>query len=198
MDINAGPDNSYSSNFTLDGESLYFFATSAETGTEVWLINDKASLPQVIDIVPGEPSSFPSFLGFADGLYLNSQRGNYRLSGTTATLVSDYPRRSMLPIQGIANRLYFHTHAGDLSFYDGTNIQTVRTFGNVATLLGTTNESVLFIADDGISGLSIWKSDGTNAGTLFVLDPEPGTVSSSRFTYKHQWQSCLLYQRQFF
>ncbi len=181
MDINLGPADSYPAHFTMDGESLYFIATSQITGSEVWLINGTNSLPQVIDIFPGELSPSPNYFTFADGLYLNTLKGNYRLNGADTTVIPGDPNTtfsSPAPIQGQANRLYFYTYGGDLNFFDGTNVQDVRSFERVSTFLGTASGNVLFVADDQISGLSIWKSNGIESGTSLVLDPEPGTVGS--------------------
>jgi ELWxxDGT repeat protein len=37
---------------------------------------------------------------------------------------------------------------------------------------------VLFIGDDGVSGKEIWRSDGTEAGTVLVADLRPGSIGS--------------------
>src|SRR5258705_13807542 len=36
-----------------------------------------------------------------------------------------------------------------------------------------------FVADDGISGRELWRSDGTDAGTMLVKDINPGLLSSN-------------------
>jgi ELWxxDGT repeat protein len=46
--------------------------------------------------------------------------------------------------------------------------------GNLTNVNGT----LFFAADDGIHGLELWKSDGTEAGTVMVKDIHPGPASS--------------------
>ena len=43
------------------------------------------------------------------------------------------------------------------------------------------NNIVYFLADDGIHGTELWRSDGTGAGTFMVIDLEPGAASSFLF-----------------
>ena len=40
--------------------------------------------------------------------------------------------------------------------------------------------SLLFAADDGVSGVELWKSDGTDVGTLLVKDVCAGSCSGLR------------------
>jgi ELWxxDGT repeat protein len=46
--------------------------------------------------------------------------------------------------------------------------------GNLTNVNGT----LFFAADDGVHGLELWKSDGTEAGTVMVKDIHPGPASS--------------------
>lgn len=39
-------------------------------------------------------------------------------------------------------------------------------------------DRLFFLADDGVVGHELWRSDGTPAGTMLVRDIEPGSVSS--------------------
>ncbi|HMP80329.1 MAG TPA: hypothetical protein PKD54_12820, partial [Pirellulaceae bacterium] len=44
-----------------------------------------------------------------------------------------------------------------------------------ANLFTNVNNTVFFRANDGASGLELWKSDGTSAGTTLVKDIRPGS-----------------------
>ena len=47
-----------------------------------------------------------------------------------------------------------------------------------ARYLTAAGDTLYFTADDGIHGLELWKSDGTEAGTVMVKDLWPGNDSS--------------------
>ena len=42
-------------------------------------------------------------------------------------------------------------------------------------------DTLFFTADDGVNGNELWKSDGTEAGTVLVKDINPGSGSSSPY-----------------
>ena len=42
--------------------------------------------------------------------------------------------------------------------------------------LGVVGETLLFNASDGVSGAELWKTDGTQAGTVLVKDINPGSA----------------------
>ena len=46
------------------------------------------------------------------------------------------------------------------------------------TLYGVVGETLLFNASDGVSGAELWKTDGTEAGTVLVKDINPGSLES--------------------
>ena len=45
--------------------------------------------------------------------------------------------------------------------------------------LTAVNNTLFFRANDGASGVELWKSDGTAAGTLFLRDINPGSANSN-------------------
>ncbi|MEJ7594583.1 MAG: hypothetical protein WKF77_23860 [Planctomycetaceae bacterium] len=180
MDINPGADDSYLSRLQLDGNSFYFEATSPAFGREVWYVRDMGSQPQVIDIAPGPASSNPTQFASSDGVFVRTDLGIRELNGSEATPLGDggfaynvYP----LPMLGDNGGLYFY--GSDLSYWDGNSIIHGRSFSLFGTFLGSVSNGVIFIADDGVTGMEIWFSDGTIGGTALVLDAETATASSS-------------------
>ena len=53
---------------------------------------------------------------------------------------------------------------------------TSSSFGN--SILQRVGTVVYFPASDGINGNELWKSDGTNAGTVMVKDITPGAANT--------------------
>ena len=75
---------------------------------------------------------------------------------------------------------------------DGTEAGTVRvkdiwpgtwpgTYGSGPNSLTNVNGTLYFVADDGTSGSELWKSDGTEGGTVRVKDIRPGSAPSDPF-----------------
>lgn len=54
------------------------------------------------------------------------------------------------------------------------NTTKVRDFVSVAKLMNVGNDLILF-ADDGTTGIEVWMSDGTEAGTFLLRDVAPGS-----------------------
>jgi ELWxxDGT repeat protein len=54
--------------------------------------------------------------------------------------------------------------------------------GSEPRQLTEVNGTLFFVANDGASGIELWKSDGTEAGTMRVKDIWPGTRGSELFS----------------
>ncbi|MFM8893398.1 MAG: ELWxxDGT repeat protein, partial [Planctomycetia bacterium] len=52
-------------------------------------------------------------------------------------------------------------------------------FSGSPQYLTAVGSTLFFVADDGVNGSELWKSDGTTAGTVLVKDIEPGSFGAS-------------------
>ena len=156
-----GSDSSPTREYVEVGSKVFFpFTDSA--GTELWASDGTApGTYRVANIAPELPpgsspqNSYPSNLTRVGNLLFFSASTNagtelWKSDGTTAgtVLVKDINPGSLIP------------------FFSETNI-----FAAAGGLL-------LFVADDGQSGLELWRSDGTEAGTVIVKDIHSGPSHS--------------------
>jgi RNA polymerase sigma factor (sigma-70 family) len=56
---------------------------------------------------------------------------------------------------------------------------TVQRFGLGGDTMAAVNGTLFFVADDGVHGYELWKSDGTEKGTALVKDIAPGAKSAN-------------------
>ncbi|MEJ7594928.1 MAG: hypothetical protein WKF77_25665, partial [Planctomycetaceae bacterium] len=189
MDINPGPEGSEPSGFYVDGAYALFSASTPDSGRELWRLNDHLTAPQLIDIAPGPANSNPSPVTSAGGVFVATYRGIFRIDDDNAILVDDSPYSNPTYerlLQGLGDKLYFFDDSfgfsggqQSLSTAYGQDISVVRSgFRSFWTFLGHTADGVLFLADDGLTGLEIWASDGTFDGTHLVRDIATGTADS--------------------
>jgi ELWxxDGT repeat protein len=204
-DINTLPDlvGSTPAEFVQIGTTMYFSATSAATGLELWKTDGTvAGTVLVKDIQDGAYGSGVRNLTNVNGtLFFSADDGvgGYELwksDGTSAgtTLVSDIQRgrggSSPSNFVALGSTLIFSANDGsngvELWQSNGTAVGTtlvrnIRT-GNVGSNPGNMTAvtgSVYFTADDGTNGVELWKTDGTNAGTVLVRNIRAGVASST-------------------
>lgn len=145
VDANAGLANA--------NNILFFAANEATGGTELWISTDESTVGRLKDIYPGTSSSSPTGFVNVDGKCYFSAIGettgaelwtsNGTVGGTSQ--VKDIQAGS------------FGSSPGDLT--------AVRGLVN-----GSTKYILYFTAFTGTAGRELWKSDGTDAGTVLVKD----------------------------
>ncbi|MFD0837359.1 ELWxxDGT repeat protein [Mariniflexile aquimaris] len=157
-DINPGGQPSYITNLTKVNNTLFFAAFDLTHGLELWKTNGTHSGTVLVkDINVGPNNSAPSRLTNVNGtLFFRADDGIngpelWKSDGTeTGTMMVKNIRPSTLN-DGIS-------HIAELT--------------SVGNLL-------FFAANDGVNDYALWKSDGTETGTVMVKDINPTTQLTS-------------------
>jgi ELWxxDGT repeat protein len=202
MIVDANPDGAtYPQGFTTVNGVVVYAATDPLHGWELWKTDGTAAGTGIVkEIEPGTSGSFPAALTPAAGLVFFGTSGifgGYGLWATDGTASGTTMLLSLVgsqlrSITGSPQYAYVVTMANAgayvLTRSDGTVAGTVQlasfspppgaTIGSIhdVTPAGT---GAFFVADDGVSGSEIWKTDGTPGGTAIALDVMPGPISSS-------------------
>jgi ELWxxDGT repeat protein len=202
-DISPGSSASSPSNLTVVGERVFFTATNAEFGLELW-VSDGTAAGTVLtkDITTGASgSTFRNLAAVGGTLYLSvedeaDERALWKSDGTTAgtVMVKNVPNGNggLNPqgLVGVGGTLYFTgtdpTTGVELWVSDGTEAGTAvfkdvntNTGSSAAQELTAAGNLLYFTAFTPSTGTELWKTDGTPEGTTLVLDISPGTASSS-------------------
>lgn len=189
--------NIYGGDYTIlkvMGNTLFFQASETSTGLELWKTDGTVANTQIVkDIFQGNGSSSPSNFASMNGiLYFRAENGPnnrelWRSDGTDVGtyLLKDIVNGSSYPsvLEVVDNKLIFSAYDNnglELWVSDGTTNGTLLLKdifpGNQSGYLEryinrqSIHGSVLFIANDGINGYSLWKTDGTANGTVMVKD----------------------------
>ncbi|WP_083680887.1 ELWxxDGT repeat protein [Archangium sp. Cb G35] len=187
------------SGLTAHGTSLYFAATEAASGSELWKSDGTAAGTLLVkELVTGSAGSKPGELfSWNGGLYFTASvstgtRSLWRSDGTAAGTVS---LKSWSETESPwFEKPHFLTPVGSALFFalpefpdDSVPQLTWRTTGTAKTTremmglwtgtrdsqartqaLAVVGDSVFFVATDETPGESLWKSDGTSAGTFLL------------------------------
>ena len=205
-DIKPGRESSMLSELTNVNGTLYFVADDGTNGKELWQSNGTPeSTVMVEDIRPGSVGSSPSDLTDCNGtLYFNASDGinGYRLwksvdgtsAGTDIVSTKVYGSEFIwvngtVLFSGFEWDATFNYVENELWKTDGTEDGTVLV-KDVETgpdsgepeYLTNVNGTVYFAGRNdysyGITGVELWKSDGTTDGTVRVKDIAPGALAS--------------------
>jgi ELWxxDGT repeat protein len=194
QDLAAGLTGSSPQNLTDVAGILYFTATDATYGTELWK-TDGTNTALVADIAAGTASSSPASLtAVGSSLYFTANDGTHGLQlwKTDGTSTAAVPGLTTTTAPGnltaVGSTLYFTAndaaHGTELWKTDGTTTALVAdiaagTASSSPSWLTNLGGTLVFAANDGTSGTELWRSDGTAAGTQMILDINAGAASSS-------------------
>lgn len=171
------------------GSTGYFTATTPASGTEVWRTDGTpAGTRMVKDLNAGAASSSPRLLGAMASLLVfrafdGLATGLFTTDGTAegTKLVDHFGATAGAALgQEFLFSVATGTNSWNLMKTDGTALGTpvIRTAfsGTPASTFAVLNGVAYFVADDGISGSEIWRSDGTAGGTYLLADLAPGSA----------------------
>jgi ELWxxDGT repeat protein len=206
-DIQPGFNGSFVSFLTALNGDVCFSADDGTHGQELWRSDGtEAGTVMVKDINPGSAGSGPAYLTNVGGtLYFSADDGTdgqelWKSDGTEAgtVMVKDINpgTAGSFPtvLTGVGNSLFFRandgTHGNELWKSNGTPAGTVMVkdinpgpadsilLNLSGPIMADVNGTLFFTATDGTSGQELWKSDGTEAGTVSLGDLNPGPASS--------------------
>jgi ELWxxDGT repeat protein len=191
--------------FARVNDILVFAANDGIHGNEIWRTDGTEEGTFMLrDIYPGGDigeHSNPDELTYSNGFIFFKARSSFSAFGlwkTDGTIANTVVVNSVINpahLEDANGTLFFNGQNFALGFElyksDGTHAgtemvkdinQTVNQFGvrqsSNPLHLTNVNGTLFFIADDGLHGKELWKSDGTEAGTVLVKDIRPGIEGS--------------------
>ena len=193
VDLNLAEIGSHPGDFTALNGQTYFFASQPEIGRGLWKTDGTAAGTQLVKELPPEQAGFEPTTLIAAGnrLYFVDYNKLWISDGTTAgtTVVprGEDAAFEYINITGTAGDRLVFTHlivdpvvnyelwstdgvsSTALAVLDAPGLQGYRETANL-------NGSLYFVADDGVHGREIWKTDGTPAGTGLMQDIVPVNI----------------------
>jgi ELWxxDGT repeat protein len=160
--INTGSASSSPSNFAHIGTTLYFAASNGtntgQFGTELYRSTTTSTGATLVrDIFTGTSSSSPTSLT-AVGTVLYFSATDTAANGAELWKSTDGTSANTTLVK---------------------NINALASTGSSISNMVDFNGVLYFSANDGVAGQELWRSDGTDAGTVMVMDINPGTSGSS-------------------
>lgn len=145
----------------LNNAQVVCWAQDATNGKELWITDGtNAGTNLIKDITPGSSNNpYGQFISMNNEVYFMANDGTNGLElwKTDGTSGGTNMIKNINPIG------------------DGMAIPSNPYISSIATM----SNNVYFIANNGTSGLELWKTDGTNAGTVLVKDIYTGSTSST-------------------
>ncbi|TNE78780.1 MAG: PKD domain-containing protein [Bacteroidetes bacterium] len=202
-DINTVPYSGSPNTYVATDSLLYFRATSADYGQELWAFNGQTAW-MVKDINPGLVSSNPGEGVMMNGIYYfpaADATSGIELWRTDGTEAGTYQVKDIYPGAGSAsiakltasnNALYFlainGVNGAELWRSDGTAMGTrmmqefaAGTTSAPITQLWTYKDTLYFLGSNNLYGYEMYKADATDTGYALVKDIRPGTGSGMTY-----------------
>ncbi|MEM7201125.1 MAG: ELWxxDGT repeat protein [Planctomycetota bacterium] len=196
LDINgaarpgSSPSSSRPAHFTRWNGHVYFAATRADIGREVFRSAGPGTTALFADVAPGPGGSDPhGFTALGSRLVFAAMGGLWQTDGLSTARLADLGGSPFEPVE-LGGRLFFHgadaARGGELWVSDGTAAGTGIVADLAPGVLGSRPSdlcvlegALYFAADDGRRGRELWRSDGTAAGTTMVAELVPGPVGGA-------------------
>lgn len=176
------------SGFFVYNNELFF--TGIEDGDfELWKTNGTAGGTMLVKNIASFGDSFPdNYVEFKGEVYFSCREGLWKTDGTSSgtVLVEDDDPEDVFGLDPddlfATDDLIYMFQKTNLWVSDGTSSGTkkIMDFENVSlnwsgVKFSKVNGTVVFPANDGITGEELWRTDGTTAGTQLVKDVWPGS-----------------------
>ena len=191
-----------------EDDTIYFRADDGIHGTELWMSDGTTSGTVMVEDINSGGGSLPVYLTSVDNtLFFRADDGVngdelWKSDGTSAGTVMVKDIRSgsfgsyIAELTTVGNILFFRAddgvHGDELWKSDGTTAGTVmvtdintgldNSYPRELTAIDTDgddeDDTIYFSANDGVHGNELWKSDGTELGTVMVKDINTGVQSS--------------------
>jgi len=180
-DIRPGPMGSSPSLLTNVNGTLFFFADNGHDGWELWKSDGTAAgTVEVMNLLRETLGSNPMPLADVGGvLFFAADDGKYggELWRSDGTAAGTHRVRDINPLPGASSLPIWPTC---LPYCD--TLPQARAVDGI----------LYFAADDGSSGVELWKSDGTEAGTMRVKDIFAGPYGSQPYGLT-SWHGALFF-----
>jgi len=170
-DIYPGPQSSWSDDFcnVTDGD-LYFSANDGTNGLQLWKSNGTEAGTNIVTVIPASfPEPYGAFISYLTTVGQNVFFMAYDSLHGVELWESDGTKEGTKLVKGRPG----------IDFGLSTYITSEHPFKEM-------NNILYFMANDGVHGFELWRSDGTEEGTYMLKDINPGQESSLDYTM-HNW-----------
>ncbi|HEV7732638.1 MAG TPA: ELWxxDGT repeat protein [Candidatus Binatia bacterium] len=194
LDIVPGERGSMAHDFTLVGDTLFFVGDGdyslTRSTTKLWASDGtlEGSHP-ILDFRPSPPP--PDLLtAVGDSLYFRAHGGElWRLAADLSQVTTVLPNGRPDELVAVGDALFFtrKTNIGrELWIAEGNTARLVKDIDpgpadGMPGRLTNVGGLLMFWATDGQSGFELWRSDGTEEGTVLVRDIDPTDVTVPSF-----------------